>query len=124
VRHVFVGRGLPGVRGQELERRARVLRDEFDEPAFERRLHQLSGAEAELPLDREPAALECLRVDLAQDHALGEVERGDGDGAVLERRRIARHSRPAGNAHEHDHDDCRGARPHGAGLVSHRPGEH
>ena len=100
------------VAGQELEPAARVLRDELHQ-AFEQRGHdELARSERGLALDPDAGTLDRLRVDLGQQDALGEVERGHRDrvvaasvlrgrsrtGARREQERERReHERPAGS---------------------------
>ncbi len=77
---------------EEAQEAPRVLRDQLHQASLQRRDQQLPRPDVELPLHAEAAGLQRLRVDLGQDLALGEVERADRDGVVVEhaRDRVAR----------------------------------
>ena len=66
-----------GSQAQERQRRTRVLRHDVHQPAVQRGLHDLAGAEVLEHAHRIAARAQGVRVDVGQDLALGEVERGD-----------------------------------------------
>ena len=76
-------------RAQELDCSAGVLGHEVDQPPDQRRDDQLARPQVEDPLDLVALRFEGLAVDLGQQFALGEVERGDGDRVGIVRGRAA-----------------------------------
>ena len=97
-----VRRGADATQAQEAERGAGVLRHQLHQPEREGGTDQLAGPDPDGPPDLEPAGLERLRVELRQDPALGEVERRDGDGVVIDGARRRRRGRTTAAATSED----------------------
>ena len=76
--------GADAAQAQEAEGGAGVLRHQLHQTEREGGTDQLAGPDPDGSTDLETTGLEDLRVELRQNPALGEVERRDGDGVVMD----------------------------------------
>ena len=90
------GGGVAGGRPtEEAKEAARVFGHQLHQSPLQGGDQQLARTHVELAIHLDPAALEDLRVDLGQHLALGEVERSDRDGVVVQDARDRRGAVPS-----------------------------
>ena len=103
------GGGIAGGRApEEAEEAPRVLGHQLHQASLQCRDQELSRTDVQLTLHLESACFQRLRVDLSQDLALGEVERSDRDGVVVE---DARDGVPGSPPHANSVSGRQGAGP-------------